>query len=172
MIWYSVIYDFDCVHGHVERLNPPKKQRRKLWDCTESGPCEDNHFDTEHWRGKHRKWCAILNQEQFDEFVEHCDLYASSTPTMGSIGAPGYGFGWAPAICFQSEGDSYAYQNAYVTPSGTRQELIDFFRAHERPVPEVLLEHPDQGHVPEDCVYDPNRVWGTINDIIQEKYAA
>jgi hypothetical protein len=34
---------------------------------------------------------------------------------MGSLGAPGFGFGWAPAISFRSD-DPDAIQNAYVTP--------------------------------------------------------
>jgi hypothetical protein len=34
---------------------------------------------------------------------------------MGSIGAPGFGFGWAPAISFRSD-DPDAIQSAYITP--------------------------------------------------------
>ncbi|MFA5234797.1 MAG: hypothetical protein WC390_10390 [Sulfurimonas sp.] len=34
---------------------------------------------------------------------------------MGSLGAPGFGFGWAPAVPFQSD-DCDAIQSAYVTP--------------------------------------------------------
>jgi hypothetical protein len=34
---------------------------------------------------------------------------------MGSIGAPGCGYGWAPAISFNGD-DPDAIQNAYVTP--------------------------------------------------------
>ena len=34
---------------------------------------------------------------------------------MGSLGAPGFGYGWAPAILFRGD-DPDAIQNAYVTP--------------------------------------------------------
>ena len=34
---------------------------------------------------------------------------------MGSLGAPGFGFGWSPAISFRSD-DCDAIQSAYVTP--------------------------------------------------------
>jgi len=34
---------------------------------------------------------------------------------MGSIGAPGFGFGWAPAISFNSDHED-CISNAYVTP--------------------------------------------------------
>jgi hypothetical protein len=37
------------------------------------------------------KWCAILNREQFDNFIERCGLTAEDVQTMGSIGAPGFG---------------------------------------------------------------------------------
>ena len=65
--------------------------------------------------GHHRKWAAILDREQFDAFVLHCDLEAEDIETMGSIGAPGYGYGLAPAISFTSH-DPDAIQSAYVTP--------------------------------------------------------
>jgi hypothetical protein len=35
--------------------------------------------------------------------------------TLGSLGAPGCGFGWSPAISFRSD-DPDAIQSAYVTP--------------------------------------------------------
>jgi hypothetical protein len=34
---------------------------------------------------------------------------------MGSIGAPGFGFGWAPAISFTGD-EQDAIQSAFVTP--------------------------------------------------------
>ena len=45
-------------------------------------------------RSKHRKWVALLTRQQFDAFVSKLGLYAESTETMGSLGAPGFGFGW------------------------------------------------------------------------------
>lgn len=57
----------------------------------------------------------MLTREQFDEFIDRCGLIAESTETMGSIGAPGFGIGWSPAISFRGD-DPDAIQNAYVTP--------------------------------------------------------
>ncbi|HEX6986383.1 MAG TPA: hypothetical protein VF170_13455, partial [Planctomycetaceae bacterium] len=65
--------------------------------------------------GRHGKWAALLTREQFDEFVEATGLYAENTETMGSLGAPGFGWGWAPAVSFVSD-DPDAIQSAYVTP--------------------------------------------------------
>ena len=44
---------------------------------------------------------------------------------MGSLGAPGCGFGWAPAIVSKSD-NSDAIQSAYVTPfPRTSKEPLD-----------------------------------------------
>ena len=43
------------------------------------------------------------------------DLTAEDVQTMGSIGAPGFDLGWAPAISFNGD-DPDAIQSAYVTP--------------------------------------------------------
>lgn len=111
---YSVIYSFDCATSdYVHRWQPPKHQLRKLWVLTER---DDHDGDMKYCGlGKHRKYGALLTPDQFKEFVDHTYLRASTTPTMGSIGAPGFGFGWAPAIMFESD-DHEAYVNAYVTP--------------------------------------------------------
>jgi len=63
----------------------------------------------------HRKWFAVLTKEQFETFVLDNVLIASPIPTMGSIGAPGLGLGWSPAICFESW-DGNVTCRAYVTP--------------------------------------------------------
>lgn len=47
--------------------------------------------------------------------MQRFGLFAEDVQTMGSIGAPGFGFGWAPAISFRSD-DPDAIQSAYVTP--------------------------------------------------------
>ncbi|KAA5538577.1 hypothetical protein FYK55_27200 [Roseiconus nitratireducens] len=112
---FSIIYSVDCPEGEdIDLYAPP--QVDELWDQTE----EDEQYDYGYlegcWtNGSHRKWCAILSREEFDEFVGHCGLQAESTETMGSLGAPGCGFGWAPAISFTSD-DPNAIQSAYVTP--------------------------------------------------------
>ena len=127
---YSVIYSFDITHAHSVMPHKPP-HCTDLWEKTEGD--EQYEFDyladgggrnSEGFRnGKHRKYCAILNQAQFDEFVGHCDLDAEPTETMGSIGTPGFGGGWAPAISFQCQDtmtiyddNGVIYKGAYVTP--------------------------------------------------------
>jgi hypothetical protein len=48
--------------------------------------------------------------------VEVTGLVAEDVRTMGSLGSPGFGFGWAPAISFSDNGERRAILNAYVTP--------------------------------------------------------
>lgn len=104
---FSIIYSFECpADVSVKTLMPPKRSRWKLTECGPSEVCDG-------W--KHRKLCAILTRKQFTAFVEHCGLHAQDCETMGSVGAPGFGFGWAPAISFDRESD-FGYANAYVTP--------------------------------------------------------
>src|SRR5688572_8777557 len=111
---FSVIYSVDVPRS--ERLSafvPPRV--RSLWDRTEGDESYEYGYLEGRWtRGKHRKWCALLTREQFEEFLCQCQLYAEQTETLGSLGAPGFGFGWAPAISFTSDQD--AIQSAYVTP--------------------------------------------------------
>lgn len=121
---YSVIYSFDCPKTQwVRNFNPPTKQR-KLWQLTEQDDASDEYEDLCNCnpdepclcgfrRVYYRKWCAMLTQEQFDEFVNLVGLCAEDIETMGSIGAPGFGFGCAPAISFTLHADLYA--GAYVT---------------------------------------------------------
>lgn len=112
---FSVIYSVDVpAQQRISRYAPPHV--RNLWDRTEDdGQYEYGYLEGEWGKGHHRKWCAILNKEQFEEFLDHCGLFAESTETMGSLGAPGFGFGWSPAISFQSDSPD-AIQCAYVSP--------------------------------------------------------
>jgi hypothetical protein len=66
-------------------------------------------------KGTHRKWAGILTREQFDALVNQFGFCSERTPTGGSIGAPGFGYGWAPAISFNAD-DEDAIINMYVTP--------------------------------------------------------
>jgi hypothetical protein len=112
---FSVIYSADVPEGvSIRDYAPPKA--RTLWDMTESGPSEFQYLEGR-WekRSKHRKWTALLTREQFDDFVDALGLYAESTETMGSLGAPGFGFGWSPAISFTADHED-AILSAYVTP--------------------------------------------------------
>ena len=96
------------------------------WNETENDDQYEYGYLEGSWEhGHHRKWCAVLDREQFDHFIEHCGLQAEDVETMGSLGAPGLGFGWAPAISFTSD-DPDAIQSAYVTPlPETRRESCD-----------------------------------------------
>lgn len=121
---FSVIYSVDVpADEDVLAYAPPNVAE---WDETEGDEQYDYGYLEGCWEnGHHRKWAAILTREQFNDFVDHCGLTADSTPTMGSLGAPGFGFVWAPAISFNSD-DPSAVQSAYVTP-----------------IPEVSKKHAD-----------------------------
>lgn len=122
---FSVIYSVDVpADTDVLDFAPPNVAD---WDETEDDDQYEYGYLEGCWEnGHHRKWSAILDREQFDEFISRCGLTADSTPTMGSLGAPGFGFGWAPALSFNSD-DPNAIQCAYVTP-----------------IPEVSKEHADE----------------------------
>ena len=113
---FSVIYSVDCPRSErISRFQPP--QLRKLWDKTEGDEQYDYGYLEGEWeKGKHRKWCALLTKEQFEEFLSGTGLYAENVQTMGSLGSPGFGFGWSPAISFGDDSNDRAIVNAYVTP--------------------------------------------------------
>lgn len=112
---FSVIYSVDVPRCQRISIHQPPKVRR-LWDLTEDDKCyEYGHLEGRWSRGRHRKWCAILSKQQFEEFVSHCNLFTEDVRTMGSLGAPGFGVGWAPAISFTSD-DENSIRSAYVTP--------------------------------------------------------
>jgi hypothetical protein len=113
---FSVIYSVDCPRSEsIVRFRPP--HARRLWDRTEGDEQYEFGYLEGNWeRGKHRKWAAMLTKDQFREFVEATGLVAEDVQTMGSLGAPGFGFGWAPAISFTDNGEDRAILSAYVTP--------------------------------------------------------
>lgn len=122
---FSIIYSVDTPKGvKITSYAPP--QVRKLWDRTEGdSEYEFGYLEGRWTKGKHRKWCAILDRDQFDQFVSHCGLCAEDVQTMGSIGAPGLGFGVSPAISFTST-DEDAILSAYVCPiPEVRKEQAD-----------------------------------------------
>lgn len=111
---FSVIYSVDCPREvSIKHFLP---SQRKLFDTTEDDEQYEYDYLEGRWaKGKHRKLCAILTRAQFDRFLDDTGLFPEDVETMGSLGAPGFGCGWAPAISFRSE-DEDALQNAYVTP--------------------------------------------------------
>ncbi len=112
---FSVIYSVDVpADENVNDFAPPKLN--ELWDQTEGDDQYQYSYLEGCWeQGSHRKWCAFLTREQFDEFVNHCGLHAEDVQTMGSLGSPGFDYGWSPAISFNSDSQD-AIQSAYVTP--------------------------------------------------------
>jgi hypothetical protein len=112
---FSVIFSVDVPEGvSVRDYAPP--QAGRLWTLTEGDEEFEYSYLEGRWeKGKHRKWTALLTRRQFDAFVDTLGLYAESTETMGSLGAPGFGFGWSPAISFIGDHED-AITNAYVTP--------------------------------------------------------
>ena len=108
---YSVIYSMELFEEELEYHKPDNPE---LWVNTE------DHESEEIDNAQHYKYIAILNPEQFEEFIQNTRLYAEDVETMGSIGAPGYGIHWAPAISFVSTRD--AFLSAYVTPNPKNPE--------------------------------------------------
>lgn len=114
---FSVIYTIDIpknsgVFGnqdYLEGLKPPKY--KKLWTLTEYY----DEFCNDNLTMRHRKYCALLTKNEFIHFIVNRDLFFDDVETMGSLGAPGFGFGWSPAFSFSSS-DENVLQNAYVTP--------------------------------------------------------
>lgn len=149
----SIIYSVDCPREvSIAQFNPPKSQRR-LWQLTEDdGQYEYGYLEGRWEKGKHRKWCALLTRGQFQEFVDHTGLFAEDVQTMGSLGAPGCGLGWAPAFSFRSD-DPDAIQNAYVTPLASGSEMAEFLATVNDeydaglPVPGILTDSPEQGYL-------------------------
>jgi len=128
---FSVIYDFDCpMWKSVKDFMP---SQRHLFQTTERSNGEPSDWCGDLWDGKvkHRKLCAVLTRRQFDRFVEDTGLFAEDVRTMGSLGAPGCGFGLSPAISFRND-DPDAIQSAYVTPLPLAYTLTDLERGPRR----------------------------------------
>ena len=112
---FSVVYEADCrMDDSIRRYAPPKS---RAWFLTEQADGKPSNWCSELWGGKakHRKWCGLLTRTQFDEFLRATGLFAEMTETMGSLGAPGFGYGLSPAISFRDDA-SEAIKEAYVTP--------------------------------------------------------
>jgi hypothetical protein len=112
---FSIIYSAD-VPEETDILDYAPPQCGDLWDETEGDEGYEYGYLEGRWEhGHHRKWCAVLDRKEFETFVKRCGLFAEDVQTLGSLGAPGCGFGWAPAISFRSD-DPDGIQSAYVTP--------------------------------------------------------
>lgn len=149
----SIIYSIDCPRDvRIGQFNPPKRQRR-LWQLTEDDSGYEYSYLEGSWsKGKHRKWVALLTRDQFQEFVDHTGLFAEDVQTMGSLGAPGCGFGLVPAFSFRTD-DPDAIQSAYVTPLASGSEMAQFVKdvndeyEADFPVPGILTDSPEQRYL-------------------------
>ena len=113
---FSVIYTFDMPRHYSVKWAMPSQ--RHLWQQTEDDEqAELDHLGDDWQNHKHRKLVAVLSKEQFLQFLSDTGLFPEEIETMGSLGAPGFDFGIAPAISFRSE-NAYdpVFQDAYVTP--------------------------------------------------------
>jgi len=113
---FSIIYSVDVPRD--ETVNPylPREEILKKMDETEDDDCyEYNYLEGDWENGHHTKICGVLNKEEFSKFIDDTNLYAEDVETMGSIGAPGLGFGCSPAISFNGD-EQNAILSAYVTP--------------------------------------------------------
>jgi hypothetical protein len=112
---FSVIYSADCP-ASVDVLGYAPPQVEQLWDETEGDDNYEYSYLEGRWEdGHHRKWVAVLDREQFDEFTRRLGLHAEDVETLGSFGSPGCGIGWAPAMSFTAD-EPDAILSAYVTP--------------------------------------------------------
>lgn len=156
----SVIYSVDCPREvSIRKFNPPKSQRR-LWQLTEyDGQYEYSYLEGRWSKGKHRTWVARLTREQLDEFLDHTNLFAEDVQTMGALGAPGCGYGLAPAFSFRTD-DPDAIQNAYVTPLASGPEMVEFLATvneeydADLPVPRILTDSTEQRYLFDGVVED------------------
>lgn len=112
-IAYSIILTLACDDvEHVDGESPDGEE----WECTESYDLEEGEENDYGYRCL-RKHVAVLNQEQFNNFIRCHDL-CYECETMGAIGTPAFGDSLVGALSFDgSTGDFPAtYINAYVTP--------------------------------------------------------
>lgn len=113
---FSIIYSIDVPNdGHLKNFFPRKEILEKF-DETEDDSNHEYDYLMGCWEnGHHSKLCGILNKEEFKKFIDDTGLWAEDVETMGSIGAPGLGYGVSPAISFIS-GKYDAILSAYITP--------------------------------------------------------
>lgn len=111
---FSIIYSVDVPDS--DSIRPFVPSQRHLFTQTEGDSQYDYSYLEGEWaKGKHRKFCAVLNRKQFERFLSDTGLFAERVKTMGSLGAPGLGYGLSPAVSFRTD-DQRAILNAYVTP--------------------------------------------------------
>ena len=114
---FGIILSIDCTKDDDLSSYLPREEIMEKLDQTEDDS-EQEYDYLEGWEDHHHtKLCGFLEEEDFAKLVEDVGLYASTTETMGIIGAPWTpsGMGWAPAMAFEADG-SDAIISMYVTP--------------------------------------------------------
>ena len=112
---FSIIYEYECgMDTSIKEYAPSQPHLFTMTEESNGGPSE---WCSELWGGKskQRKVCGVLTRTQFERFLDDTGLFAEDVETLGSLGAPGFEFGLAPAISFRGD-DPEAIQSAYVTP--------------------------------------------------------
>lgn len=115
---FFIIYSFDIRKD--ASVIPHKPPLIKRWTMTEN---DDNYEfdyladecgDEVYRNGKHRKYMAELNKEQFKQFIEDQELWLEDIETMGSLTEHGI----LPALYFRNDDDDpYIISKiAFVTP--------------------------------------------------------
>jgi hypothetical protein len=113
---YGVIYSFDCPRTESVKTYLPRKSILKKMQMTEGDSSREYGYLEGEWENcKHRKYGAVLTQEEFDQFVDDCELRADSVETMGAMGMPGSERWWGctPAIAFNGPDVAQAYVTPY-----------------------------------------------------------
>lgn len=117
---FGVIYSIDWSMKESEEcpaLSGEDAEVMSLFDITESNKVFEG-MDEDNPATGHMKFASkeLLSRKDFERFLRHTRLTASSTPTMGSIIGYAWGMGWAaPAVAFESDSRDYE-EMAYVTP--------------------------------------------------------
>lgn len=126
---FSIIFTRDCAMSEpVLPSSWETKEWFKNMDETEAFDGEPDEWCGDLWgeESRHRKWCGILNKQEFENFLCDTSLVAEAVQCMGSIGAPGCGIGIAPCISFHMIDGGYQEPNcihhASVTPLPATQD--------------------------------------------------
>jgi hypothetical protein len=171
MMRFSVIYSVDVPRD--ESIRPYLPTQKHLFQMTEGDDQYEYSYLEGVWtKGKHRKLCAWLNKKQFERFLSDTGLFAEDVETMGSLGAPGLGYGIVPAVSFRND-DPIAIQGAYVTPipwNETEDEelyglLLDKHRFITLPFPnkDELEEKAKEAYA--------GRIWRRVREATISTYA-
>jgi hypothetical protein len=116
---FSIIYEFDV--PYTESVKPYQPSQLSLLFVPQE---TDAYYKYSHlggiWKkGKHRKYAALLNRKQFEQFLNDTGLYYETDQTMRMMGVfvpdNQVDYGIMPAIAFRADHD-YCIASCYVYP--------------------------------------------------------